>query len=431
VWVSPQPYKIVVARVTQNINAFGQGVGVIINEQTSTNFFVTSTKTYGRDLYDGSGNLIQPSGCDTEESDCSYDNWILTSLGQVFCPDSDIIEVVTCIELKDNQLIATKTRLQIPGVTNLGPGNSDCFINTTECDGTPPPTETPTETDNNYFWLKNCDPNASPLYLRRPEGELGSSPNYQPPDGRATKVGLYPGMCFELIGNPAYPPSPIPTDFTAINIGAWFPSTPYSSCEECLSSDDIWLKNCCAYFSPQYLLVTKYSGQYPSYGQVYRLEYPGIEGCFTVIVDGSCHDYTTIETPDTFNLQTNCEQCFTNYDIVCPPSPSGNYPLIRLVDRIGSTHFINDMVYAYYDTYRSEYIILTKQESNIQVYGEITLGAPTSEYNGILSIEGISSANSKLQIGDQIKIRNPLGFSIKKGCTARGVASRFINIPGG
>lgn len=49
-WVTPQPYKLVVARVTKNVPAYGKGLGAIINKD--------STEYYGQKIYDSNGVLV-------------------------------------------------------------------------------------------------------------------------------------------------------------------------------------------------------------------------------------------------------------------------------------------------------------------------------------------------------------------------------------
>jgi hypothetical protein len=50
VWVSPPPYKIVVAQAKETINAYGSGSGILINEHDGNE--------YGQPIYDSSGNLV-------------------------------------------------------------------------------------------------------------------------------------------------------------------------------------------------------------------------------------------------------------------------------------------------------------------------------------------------------------------------------------
>ena len=54
VWVSPPQHKIVVAKATQNIQAYSSGNGILINEYNNNK--------YGQDIFDSSGNIIKASG---------------------------------------------------------------------------------------------------------------------------------------------------------------------------------------------------------------------------------------------------------------------------------------------------------------------------------------------------------------------------------
>lgn len=86
---------------------------------------------------------------------------------------------------------------------------------------------------------------------------------------------------------------------------------------------------------------------------------------------------------------------------------SEDLPLIKLVDRIGIKHNIGDMVYAYYDTYTHEYIILESNKSvsdNVIAYGYISA-------SNTLTIEGYSG-NGSVSVGDNITFNNPLQLHI-------------------
>lgn len=403
VWVSPQPYKIVVARVIENVSAFGEGVGSIINKYDS--------KTYGRDLYDGSGNPIKSSGCYGDDG-CSYDNWVLSSIGTPSCAGADEVELVTCIALSGEALVATKTRIRIPGMINLG-SVAPCSVSTTTCEPpTPPPTETPTEPEDPYDWWENCDDSDSPEFLRL---DGGGSPYSI---GTIFEISEY--GCFTFVGQTpgGYVP---PITFT--NAGAYGSNTftPFDSCNECLRSQYIYLENCCKDSIPQYARIIDDGEQATEIGEVYYITgSPSIAGCFTVAEDELCQDYTTITSP-TFTSYADCSECLETNEIQCPSS-SGNNAIIKLVDRIGNSHFVDDLVYAYYDTYRSEYIVLGSHESDIKIYGSVTLFGSS----GTLVVEGISVAESNtIKIGDSVTINNPLNFVIPSGCTVKGMAMKF------
>ena len=412
VWVSPQPYKIVVARVVEKVSAFGEGIGSIINKYES--------KTYGRDLYDGSGNLIKSSGCYGDDG-CEYDNWVLSSIGTPSCAGADEVELVTCIALSGEALVATKTRIRIPGMINLGLV-TPCSVSTTTCEPPPttePPTEPPTEEpEDPYDWWENCDDLDNPQFLRLD----GSAPPFN--IGTISEITDY--GCFTFVGQTpgddgTYQP---PVSFT--DAGTYESNTFYifNSCNECLGIQDIFLENCCKDSTPQYAKIIAYDGEPESQietGEVYYITgSPSISGCFTVTESGLCQDYTVITNP-TFTSYADCSGCFETNEIECP-SLSGNNAIIKLVDRIGNSHFVDDLVYAYYDTYRSEYIVLGSHESDIKIYGSVTLTGSS----GTLVVEGVSVAESKtVKIGDSVTINNPLNFVIPSGCTVKGMATKF------
>lgn len=58
VWVSPPPYKLVVAEITNTVPAYGTGTGILITAEDGN--------TYSKQLYDKDGNIVQSSGSDSE-----------------------------------------------------------------------------------------------------------------------------------------------------------------------------------------------------------------------------------------------------------------------------------------------------------------------------------------------------------------------------
>jgi hypothetical protein len=105
VWVSPQPYKIVVAKIVKEVPAFGSGLGVLVN--------------YGNKLYDTDGNEITTDSevcCVSTTGEC---NWI---------------DVVTNVCLTPQGLIIQKKKIQ---VLDIEDDTTPCFttIDTTSCSG--------------------------------------------------------------------------------------------------------------------------------------------------------------------------------------------------------------------------------------------------------------------------------------------------------
>jgi hypothetical protein len=407
VWVSPQPYKIVVAKVIEEVSAYGQGIGVVINEYSSNK--------YGRQLVDSSGNFVVGSGCEIDEEDEDNpfkENWVLTSIGQPNCPGGqDEIDIVTCIELGSDSVIATRKRIKVPGLIDLGT-ISPCIISTTTCEEppteSPPPTDTPTEEPtpdpDQYYYLENCSDEATPQFIRidKQEGDTysGGETFYKEDQG-----------CFTIISSE-------PSSFTIVS-GSLNDWEYISGCSDC-PVQDIWMKNCCPDLTPKNIGLIGYTGSpMPSTGEVYYINQGGVDGCFQVI-GKKPKEFTSLNNPS-LSSQSSCKDCLENNNIECP-SASGDKPLITLVDRIGNSHSFNEMVYAYYDTYKSEYIVLGSRQATATIYGTIS---ELTNSSGVLTIEGISSEGLPLKKGDKIDVSNILNFSIPSGCTVKGVATQF------
>jgi hypothetical protein len=141
VWVSPQPYKIIVARVIKDVPAFGSGVGNVIN--------VSNSKRYGRKLYDKDGKpIIEEDICPEENDDSSEENneeWILVNIGKCESDESDsnTIEVVKSIDslnIQGSNLVLNYTKVKIKVLDVISSSSNSISIPVTDCD-TPPPTD--------------------------------------------------------------------------------------------------------------------------------------------------------------------------------------------------------------------------------------------------------------------------------------------------
>jgi hypothetical protein len=97
--------------------------------------------------------------------------------------------------------------------------------------------------------------------------------------------------------------------------------------------------------------------------------------------------------------------------------------MIKVVDRIGKTHAAGDMVYAYYDTYKSEYIVLDK-------YEEVSTPTIYGQWDGTtIKVEGLSgiTTENNIDIGSSITVENTLNLTTPdEDCTVRGVAIKFL-----
>jgi hypothetical protein len=96
--------------------------------------------------------------------------------------------------------------------------------------------------------------------------------------------------------------------------------------------------------------------------------------------------------------------------------------MIKVVDRIGKAHVAGDMVYAYYDTYKSEYIVLDK-------YQEVSTPTIYGQWDGTsITIEGTSGVtDDDINIGSSKAVENTLNLpEPEDNCTVRAVAVKFL-----
>lgn len=110
VWVSPQPYKIIVAKIKERINAYGEGLGCLVSND--------------KPLYDNSGSLLTPSCSGSSSTQKQYE-WVLLNTACTGVP----VTVITGVSLSPTGLIFTTTTLT---AINSIPGN-DIVISTTDC----------------------------------------------------------------------------------------------------------------------------------------------------------------------------------------------------------------------------------------------------------------------------------------------------------
>jgi len=99
--------------------------------------------------------------------------------------------------------------------------------------------------------------------------------------------------------------------------------------------------------------------------------------------------------------------------------------MITVVDRIGKEHNIDDKIYAYYDTYKAEYIVLDKYKE-----------APTPTIYGFwdgtsITVDGATGTSEEHILGSSVPVSNKINF-IKPECPVRAVAVKFNSyVPGG
>lgn len=153
VWVSPQPYKIVTAKITVPVEAGGEGAAIIVD--------------FGRDVFDEDGFIITSnSDADCDEDSNKNSVWILTNLGECkdalkfyCCQTSPGSNSRDCIPETDPRIYNADIDAADPDLLK----DHNCygtFYNTDcgkQCDPTPtplppeppPPTQPPTPTPTN------------------------------------------------------------------------------------------------------------------------------------------------------------------------------------------------------------------------------------------------------------------------------------------
>lgn len=102
--------------------------------------------------------------------------------------------------------------------------------------------------------------------------------------------------------------------------------------------------------------------------------------------------------------------------------------IINVVDRIGRSHNAGSLVYAYYDTYKSEYIVLEtyEEQSAPMIFGQWV--DDTIKVEGTVGL----SAKDNINIGSTVEVVNRLSFEKPLiTCTVRGVAVKFLKSSNG
>jgi len=312
VWVSPQPYKIITARVIKKVDAFGDGVGSVINEYNS--------KKYGKPLYDKDGEEISAKDeCESQSSEDSGDSeenkeWVLVNIEKCEqdsdseqdsnSQESNTLDVITGVSLslgsQGLKLNYQTAKIKILKIISTGSGSSS--VATTSCGDSESDSNSESESESESDSFESSDSES--------ESESESEPI------------------------------------------KWSCIVEDGSCE-CVEDPE---------------------GIYTSYEDC-------AEGCFE-----QCATFTPTETPE--------------------PPEEETIAVIKLVDRIGRKHKVNDLVYAYYDTANSEYIILDNVStisSPIMAYGFLL----ASDKLQVVGFNGGKNINTT-----QIEFTNPLGLAI-------------------
>lgn len=324
VWVCPQPFKIVLARIIKEVPKCGEGVGTIINKKAD--------KRYGKKLFNSKGEPLQeePECRKTDYCDEGYTNpyqedqdddncykWILINIGA--CPSPT----------------PTETYTPTPNPSN------------TPNPSTTPPAPTPSASvqDNLNITLSLENGKLVLTYTFNGVTKTTSVDTTTCEDGGSSSSSSEPTPTPTESTTPAETPSPTET---------------------------------------------------PS-------ETPTGTPTTTPTITPTASPSPT-PTPTTSPTSTPTP--------TPSPPPEEELPIIKIVDRIGIKHNIGDMVYAYYDTYSHEYVVLetsrSSSEDNVIAYGYL------AQSNSI-SVQGYSGPR-KFTIGDIIKFENPLDLDIPTEC---------------
>jgi hypothetical protein len=356
-WVSPQSYKIVVAKITDTVHCYSEGKGVII--------------PYGKQLFDKEGSKVNAQygddkACGDGISKKEYE-WILVNIGP--CDAEENIKWYCCTdgtdELGNPQFICRRSDDPLfCGVDNIVSGPFDSEVEC-PCSVTPTPTPTPTNTPA-------PSPSAPQTTTVITGVTLGSG-------------GLvFTTAVIKILGV---------VSTGSITIGT-------TTCDSSSSSEP----------TPT---PTETSTPTPT---------PTATQTSTPTLTPTPTS-TTTPTPTATPTPTPS------------PSPSssssGDEPereaavMINIVDRLGKTHKIGELVYAYFDTSTEKYIVLQRHPEPITptVYGTYSRIDSTE---GIILVEyaaGIDYCEEGIRKGSMISVRNKLNLPVD--CSAPAIAIKM------
>jgi hypothetical protein len=309
-WVSPQSYRIIVAKIVQKVPAFGYGKGVIISQDK-------------KQLFDNDGNPVNP---DTSISCECEDGSIPTSPKDPRNPESSkktSIDVIVGIELTDKGLVVKRKNIVAYSAQDI----SSITIETTSCETgtvtTPPETTTFCQDNWQKWWYdaaeNECFTCCGQLY---DSGEVRGTPNAETQEC----YGTIPAKGVELFDSKTECEL-ANAKCNDNNLGLWWYDAVQGECFTCCT--------------------TGYN-----------------EGVTEQACYGSPDDGKKSTPPtDKTRYYSTLEEC-KNYSGGGPGSPDCNpnegtfTGMIKIVDRIGIPYYVGELVYAYYDTLAEEYIVL-------------------------------------------------------------------------
>lgn len=343
-WVSPQSYKIVVAKIAETVHCYSQGKGVIV--------------PYGKPLFDHEGSKVNPKYgkddlCDTSIKDKEYE-WVLVNIG----PCDSNVKWYCCTDGTDelgNPLFICRST-EDPLCCGAAGAVSGPYDSEAECPcSAPPPTPTP----------------SAPLTTTVITGvTLGSG-------------GLvFTTAVIKILGV-------VSTGSITINT---------TNCDSSSSSSSSYEPTPTPTTTPT-----------PTYSAT------------------PTPTPTSTKTPTPTPTPSPSPSSSSSGD-----EPERDVPvMIKIADRLGKTHKVGELVYAYFDTATEEYIVLQRHPEPITptVYG---IYSPTDSTEGTLVIEyaaGIDYCVEGIQKGAVISVKNKLNLAAN--CTAPAVAIQMEKLKPG
>jgi hypothetical protein len=303
-WVSPQSYRIIVAKIIEKVPAFGRGKGVIVSQDN-------------KQLFDKDGEPINPNSsgnCDCEDGQ-NPDN--------PKDPKKTQIDVVVGIELTDNGLTIRRKSIVASSVQDIAP----IIIETTNCEPPPDPDPDPdpdipfcTEFGGKWWY----DENADACYSCCSDGEDTGSPKVCSVDDEGIETfgqGTVPARGVELFDSKTACEEANSKGCNNDNFTKYWYDKEQDECFTCCSTEGL------------------------SGGGVTD------ETCFGTSDDGKRSPFPG-NSAQFFN---SIEECRNNR---CEPTTEAIPGMIIIADRIGIPYYVGELVYAYYDTQMEEYIVL-------------------------------------------------------------------------
>jgi len=362
-WVSPQSYKIIVAKITDTVHCYSEGKGVIV--------------PYGKALFDDDGAKVNPKygktdACGPGISDKEYE-WVLINIG----PCDENLKWYCCTDGTDAfgnmQFICRRT--DDPLFCGAEFAVSGPYDSEAECE-CPLPTPTPTPTPTNTPTPSPSAPQTTTVITGVTLGSGGL---------------VFTTAVIKILG--------------VVSTGEITIATT-----ECDSS------------SSETPTPTPTPTETPTPTPTATAT--------TTPTPTPTPTSTTTPTPTTTTTPTPTPS-------PSPSSSSGEEPeydapvMINIVDRLGKTHKIGELVYAYFDTSTEKYIVLQRHPEPITptVYG---IYSPTGPTEGVLVVEyaaGIDYCDEGIQKGVTISVKNKMNLSAN--CSSPAVAIKMEKLVSG